>query len=502
MPFYLGKLRGGGGQKSFTPPPKEITNLVTVSPAASSPPIIEDQAPHRRRLFHRRSPHHRSSLSSVKHAKHLPSELIKDLTCDPSIHVSSKLLEEMGLEYREARRGHLISPPSPSRGGTVLVGGLLNDNGTSCYMDSVVFALFATSQAYDALINPPNTGSASRSPSPFQPASSRVDGKTAEELRTQLRVIVNRLRSARHVSIPLVAHLRRILRRAGWVGERETQEDATELFLHLTSILGGPLVPLTRTLTYPLPEDPASPVKSKGGKDTTITSERFLTLPLPDIPSPSSSSSSPRQGMPLILEDLIRTYLRGNNITGLEREGRRVDAQEIIQVHPFWTSESPAGVETHLRRSAFPTLSLPMMLPRYTWDLSTGSAIRDDRGIACPLVLDWSKARLAPVKDAYLVLHSAVCHEGNSPQSGHYTSWTLSQSCLRCWKADDLDSPPISSRTMTEMLRDVSLNGYLLFYECWPSSSLKAFLRGMQGPNTRGTEEHKGKSREDRVVDD
>lgn len=72
--------------------------------------------------------------SSIKHAKHIPSDLIKDLTTDSSIHTSSKSLEEIGLEYREARRGLLLSPPTPSDDGILQIGGLLNHNGTSCYM--------------------------------------------------------------------------------------------------------------------------------------------------------------------------------------------------------------------------------------------------------------------------------------------------------------------------------------------------------------------------------
>ncbi|KAK9450455.1 ubiquitin carboxyl-terminal hydrolase-domain-containing protein [Limtongia smithiae] len=175
-------------------------------------------------------------------------------------------------------------------------------------------------------------------------------------------------------------------------------------------------------------------------------------------------------------------------------------AWAFLQLLPFYTDCTPQSTSTE--HFALKRPVLPICLKRYSWS-STGTAIRNDRKVIIPEVINFphfvaedphEHGQSEGGEDALfgnfrLVLEAAVCHRGNSVNSGHYISivrdsvfrkrqammqdqsdWGDDESSTTSatlagdnWLLfDDLASPRVSNTTLhASMEKEVP---YLLFY--------------------------------------
>ena len=102
--------------------------------------------------------------------------------------------------------------------------------GNSCYIDSVLFAMFAIpSSPMDALL------------SKRFPNSDMNAGNKQELQRVVSKQFVSRLRGMMSVSVDMIANIRAQCRRCGWeyVGAPDQQQDACEFFSFFFLALGG-----------------------------------------------------------------------------------------------------------------------------------------------------------------------------------------------------------------------------------------------------------------------
>ncbi|KAG0237625.1 hypothetical protein BGW42_000453 [Actinomortierella wolfii] len=170
----------------------------------------------------------------------------------------------------------------------VALQGAVNDQMTSCYIDSLLFAMFARLSAFEGLLNvnldgeddsdseDENTGSNGGTGGM---ASDNAEEEQRQEallsqhrLQTWLRMFVNQLRQGRLVQAHVVRELRQHLYSCGWsIGSTHLQdsrlssspscfsqqypaisrqEDASELFMFLTEILHLPFLPLEQRLLH------------------------------------------------------------------------------------------------------------------------------------------------------------------------------------------------------------------------------------------------------------
>jgi hypothetical protein len=118
--------------------------------------------------------------------------------------------------------------------------------GNSCYIDSVLFAMFAVpSSTMDALL------------SKRFPNSDMNAGNKQELQRVVSKQFVSRLRGMMSISVDMIANIRAQCRRCGWeyLGAPDQQQDACEFFSFFFLALGGQPLRLTRrTFTGALPD--------------------------------------------------------------------------------------------------------------------------------------------------------------------------------------------------------------------------------------------------------
>ncbi|KAI1318125.1 hypothetical protein EDD11_007177 [Mortierella claussenii] len=185
--------------------------------------------------------------------------------------------------------------------------GAINDQMTSCYIDALLFAMFARLSAFEGLLNvnldvdsdSDSEGSGSGTEG-VGPTGTTVDTRRGEEkqeallhthlLQTWLRMFVNQLRSGRLIQAHVVKEFRQHLYSCGWncpgpydPPGSSRQEDSSELFMFLTEKLHLPYLPLEQRLLHG--------AKISVDDDKVIT-ERMLQISIP-TPEPSSQDSSP-----------------------------------------------------------------------------------------------------------------------------------------------------------------------------------------------------------------
>jgi predicted NAD/FAD-dependent oxidoreductase len=137
------------------------------------------------------------------------------------------------LDFEEATHGILIEPPSPYA--TLM--GSENDGGTSCYIDSLLFAMFISITAFDPLLTYDI------------PSEEEEDNNAKIQLQNLVRLFVNKMRKGGLIKADFVHWLRQILQEAHWTGQDSkgnwSQEDASELFMFLTEAFDLPYLPVS-----------------------------------------------------------------------------------------------------------------------------------------------------------------------------------------------------------------------------------------------------------------
>ncbi|KAF9538450.1 hypothetical protein EC957_006751 [Mortierella hygrophila] len=323
----------------------------------------------------------------------------------------------------------------------IVLGGAVNDQMTSCYIDALLFAMFARLSAFEGLLNV-NLDAESDSDSEESGTGAPDTGPSKKDeerlhthrLQTWLRMFVNQLRSGRLIQAHVVKELRQHLYCCGWncPGPMDPpgssrQEDSSELFMFLTEKLHLPYLPLEQRLLHG--------AKISADDDKVIT-ERMLqiSIPTPDQPAASESSQVSKLGSTfsklmssskstdsngsisnqtepssmfevLSLESLLTQYFYDNTLTGIRRTVSSgtgvplspgveipVSAWQVLELLPFYSSSNEQGGVIHASRSQYPSgvLILPLILKRYSFGQDM-QARRIGTPIDIPRRIDFSR---------------------------------------------------------------------------------------------------------------
>ncbi|KAF7732134.1 Tripartite DNA replication factor [Apophysomyces ossiformis] len=376
-------------------------------------------------------------------------------------------------DYEEAAHG--ILRPLPSAQQALL--GSENDQGTSCYIDSLLFAMFISITAFEPLLT-------------FDIPSEEV---TKQKLQTLLRLFVNKLRKGHLVKDDFVSWIRKTLEELSWHGKDASghwsQEDASELFLFLTETLNLPYLPFQSRLFHGA---------NKDADDDRVMTERALSLAIP----PNVSSK---------LESVLIDHFYNGTVTGVRRqvdyhelvpssptstesksskktgvvecrEEVDVAAWQVLELLPFYSAVNEQG-ETIITQAkiSFPDsrMVLPIVLKRYQYD-ELGGCVKIQSRVEVPLTIPFHQfvnknadAPLCPAcqRNFEFVMHlrSAVCHKGETPHSGHYIAYARKDTEQETvWlKLDDMK---VQKRVQvlsnsSVVFEELAKDGYILFYE-------------------------------------
>ncbi|KAF8428623.1 ubiquitin carboxyl-terminal hydrolase-domain-containing protein [Tirmania nivea] len=337
--------------------------------------------------------------------------------------------------------------------------GAENNGKVTCYLDSLLFALFARLDSFEAMLY------------------NIFDDEPRRRLSTMMRLFVNLLRTGRLVTTDIMQLLQDSIATCGW-GEAASlkQQDASEAFTFITEKLDLPLLTLKM--------DVAHGGKEAADDDHRFVSERLLNLAIPDNPD----------GEPVKLEACLDEYFSNRIEVRRELERRQtidsmypidsskggamhietadlgsspispavstptnvmftpktvkpppplirqatlhnkaaealVPAWCFFSVLPFYTEGLPNEQSSFAQHFATKRPVIGLCLKRYAWT-AQGQATRIATKVEIPLeiplpqfVSDDEMDASAPVYGNFkLVLKSAVCHRGKSVQSGHYVA--------------------------------------------------------------------------------
>ncbi|KAJ3367673.1 hypothetical protein GGF31_007133 [Allomyces arbusculus] len=353
----------------------------------------------------------------------------------------------------------------------------MENAGNSCYIDSLVFALFSRSTAMDALltqdlavtlaaaaaeendVSATSSRTSGTAPGPPKPIEQTDRYKHMRAVQVRLTLVINRLRKGHLVTKSEMAALEAAIKHLWSLdgansGQTNKQEDVSELFLLLTSTFRAPFLPLWQRIYHGGTHDAHDDVK--------VCTERALQLGIPD----------PKAKQPIALEKLLADYFFDNKVTHirrqvpappmstklrkeLERDGRAlvqpdavvstssaetdrdgmlVDGWSMMRLLPFLAGENEMGEHSTVPDHAVPIM-VPLVLKRYyVKDTATGKAgtpKRIQRRVLIPVEINFDQFTATSSTSALditrptfaLVLQAVICHLGESPTSGHFISY-------------------------------------------------------------------------------
>ncbi|GIZ47158.1 hypothetical protein CKM354_001025700 [Cercospora kikuchii] len=152
--------------------------------------------------------------------------------------------------------------------------GAINRNNVTCYLDALLFAMFARLDSFEAMLY------------------NDFNDRPRRRLAGLLRLWVNMLRTGRLITTDITRHLQQSLAECGWEDAANTrQQDPSEAFTFITGQLELPLLTLKMDLYHTGKEEPQD--------DHKFVNERMLEIA---IPEPSDS------GQDITLEDCLEHY--------------------------------------------------------------------------------------------------------------------------------------------------------------------------------------------------
>ena len=152
--------------------------------------------------------------------------------------------------------------------------GAVNRRGVSCFLDAILFAMFARLPSFEAILY------------------TNFDDEPRKNLGIKLRLWVNLLRSGKLITPDITKQLQDQIAICGWTEAGEIhQQDASEAFSFITETLALPMLTLKMDL-YHLG-------KEEAGDDHKFVNERLLEVAIPDPPA---------DGRPITLEDCLEAY--------------------------------------------------------------------------------------------------------------------------------------------------------------------------------------------------
>ncbi|KAJ1935316.1 hypothetical protein EC988_008523, partial [Linderina pennispora] len=285
--------------------------------------------------------------------------------------------------------------------------GAVNSRSTTCYIDSLLMALFGAQHSCDGLLYMRELGN-----------------KDANDLLAVCRLLVNYIRAGELIPALAIEEFRGALIKCGWLNEhghgplnRYTQQDVNELYMFLMDKLQMPYLAMQVQMVHGADQDEA---------DSRMVTQRVLELSLPDE---NEGKDSDRQGepremelspnnpfnkitppplparpaveKPLLLQALLEQYFFDNRVEHLERilktrggEGTgsstkvHTNAWSFLSIYPFYTPQNEMGdSESSSMAADYPEgapLILPLLIKRYKVD-SRGHVQRVNRRVICPM---------------------------------------------------------------------------------------------------------------------
>ncbi|KAF2721331.1 cysteine proteinase [Polychaeton citri CBS 116435] len=176
--------------------------------------------------------------------------------------------------------------------------GAVNRDGVTCYLDALLFAMFARLDSFEAMLY-----------------DSFEDGKR-RRLAGMMRLWVNMLRTGRLITTDITRNLQQALADCGWeaAGQRQ-QQDPSEAFTFITGQLELPLLTLKMDLYHTGKEDPQD--------DHKFVNERLLEVAIPEKPSGSTQ--------PVTLEDCLEHYFNNRIEVKRHLENQRRNTLKSVQ---------------------------------------------------------------------------------------------------------------------------------------------------------------------------
>ncbi|CEJ60518.1 ubiquitin C-terminal hydrolase family protein [Penicillium brasilianum] len=239
-----------------------------------SNPSKEDSQEHEKKVKLVES-HLRSLGYSTLEEAHVRHAL-KNTNDDVEKAISLLLLLEDSIEG-------IIRPYTPR---TKLLGAE-NRQGVTCYLDSLLFAMFARLDCFEAILY------------------KSFNDEPRRKLAILLRFWVNLLRAGKLITTDITQHIQEALAECGWEdASRLRQQDASEAFTFITGTLELPLLTLKMDIYHTGKEDVSD--------DHKFVNERLLEVAIP--PEPTDGST-------ITLEDCLEAYF--NNRIEVKRHLER-----------------------------------------------------------------------------------------------------------------------------------------------------------------------------------
>ncbi|KKA26898.1 hypothetical protein TD95_002139 [Thielaviopsis punctulata] len=188
----------------------------------------------------------------------------------------------------------------------VTMKGAKNRQGVSCYLDALLFAMFAKLNAFEYMLQ------------------GQPEDENKRNLAIYLRAWVNMLRSGTLIDTDLTALIQDSLAKCGWPeANLVKQQDTSEAFSFITETLELPLLRLQVDLYHPAQNDEA---------DHRFVEERLLNIAVPSV----------EDGKPIRLESCLMEYF--NSRVEVQRQDPENDkkSQPEVRITPV-NDEADAG---------------------------------------------------------------------------------------------------------------------------------------------------------------
>ncbi|KAH6715259.1 ubiquitin C-terminal hydrolase family protein [Leptodontidium sp. MPI-SDFR-AT-0119] len=216
---------------------------------------------------------------------------------------------QMLLIFQQSLDG-VIKPYSPD----VYMRGAINRNSVTCYIDSLLFAMFGKLNSFEPII------------------LRGFEDEPKRRLAAILRVYVNMLRQGILIHTDITEQLQKALAECGWQDAMSPdQQDVSEAFNQLASILELPLLSLKVDLFHVGRDDDPD--------DHKIIQERLLDVAVPDEPPP---------GKPTVrLEDCLESYFN-NRVTVMRRLERSNTNSSLKPSSSHYEEKGEASALSHI----------------------------------------------------------------------------------------------------------------------------------------------------------
>ncbi|KAL8829480.1 MAG: hypothetical protein Q9170_006152 [Blastenia crenularia] len=206
--------------------------------------------------------------------------------------------------FKESEDG-IIRPYMPN----VKMLGAVNREGTTCYLDSLLFSMFARLACFEAMLYV------------------NFEDDKKKRLASLLRLWVNSLRLGKLITTDITKHIQLALAECGWEEAAQTrQQDASEAFNFITDTLDLPLLTLKMDIFHHGKED--------AGDDHKFVNERMLEVAIPEELNDGSVLT-----LEMCLENYfnnrieVRRYLQRRQTLGSIRSQESLDSSKGSASH-------------------------------------------------------------------------------------------------------------------------------------------------------------------------